>query len=78
MSCILSISLNIQLHPEADNISEDGKEHRLTIESKIPIPCPEASQLENDCKISLKLYTIEEGNFCFNLNIYILVFALNF
>ncbi|XP_066485231.1 von Willebrand factor D and EGF domain-containing protein [Tiliqua scincoides] len=51
----------IKLHPEALTISEDGKEYRLTIESKIPIPCPQASQLENDCKISLKLNTIEEG-----------------
>ncbi|XP_072859345.2 von Willebrand factor D and EGF domain-containing protein [Pogona vitticeps] len=51
----------IKLHPEADNISEDGKEHKLTIKSKIPIPCPGASQVKNDCKISLKLYTIEEG-----------------
>ncbi|XP_062840035.1 von Willebrand factor D and EGF domain-containing protein isoform X2 [Anolis carolinensis] len=50
----------IKLHPEAFIISEDGKEYKLTIESKIPIPCPQASQLENDCKISLKLKTVEE------------------
>ncbi|KAH0627424.1 hypothetical protein JD844_003097 [Phrynosoma platyrhinos] len=50
----------IKLRPEASTISEDGKEYRLVIESKIPIPCPQASQLENDCKISLKLSTIEE------------------
>nr|XP_060638161.1 von Willebrand factor D and EGF domain-containing protein [Anolis sagrei ordinatus] len=50
----------IKLHPEAFIISEDEKEYKLTIESKIPIPCPQASQLENDCKISLKLKTVEE------------------
>ncbi|XP_042333569.1 von Willebrand factor D and EGF domain-containing protein [Sceloporus undulatus] len=50
----------IKLHPETFTISEDGKEYRLAIESKIPIPCPQASHLENDCKISLKLSTIEE------------------
>ncbi|KAJ7322361.1 hypothetical protein JRQ81_018648 [Phrynocephalus forsythii] len=59
----------IKLHPEANNISEDGKKHRLMIESKIPIPCPEASQLENDCKISLKLYTVEEGQDHDHLNL---------
>nr|XP_028607443.1 von Willebrand factor D and EGF domain-containing protein isoform X3 [Podarcis muralis] len=59
----------IKLHPEAFIISEDGKEYRLTIESKIPIPCPQASQLENDCKISLKLRTTEEGKAPQSLNV---------
>ncbi|XP_061442199.1 von Willebrand factor D and EGF domain-containing protein [Rhineura floridana] len=59
----------IKLHPEAFTISEDGKEYRLTIESKIPIPCPQASQLGNDCKISLKLNTIEEGEALQSLNV---------
>ncbi|XP_053121545.1 von Willebrand factor D and EGF domain-containing protein isoform X3 [Hemicordylus capensis] len=59
----------IKLHPEAFTISEDGKEYRLTIESKIPIPCPQASQLENDCKISLTLNTIEEGKDQQSLNL---------
>ncbi|XP_019353533.1 von Willebrand factor D and EGF domain-containing protein isoform X1 [Alligator mississippiensis] len=51
----------IKMQPEALDISEDGKEYRLTIESTVPIPCPQFSQLENDCKISLKLKTIEQG-----------------
>ncbi|XP_048366352.1 von Willebrand factor D and EGF domain-containing protein isoform X1 [Sphaerodactylus townsendi] len=52
----------IKLHPEAFTVSEDGKQYRLTAESNIPIPCRKAGQLENDCKISLKLSMLEEGN----------------
>uniref|UniRef100_A0A8C3IK74 VWDE protein n=1 Tax=Chrysemys picta bellii TaxID=8478 RepID=A0A8C3IK74_CHRPI len=59
----------IKLHPESLNISEDGREYRLTIESRIPIPCPKFSQLENDCKISLKLNTIDEGKEQLGLNL---------
>ncbi|XP_063003609.1 von Willebrand factor D and EGF domain-containing protein [Elgaria multicarinata webbii] len=61
--------VGIKLIPEAFTISENGKEYSLIIESKIPIPCPQASQLENDCKISLKLNTIEEGNDPGSLNV---------
>uniref|UniRef100_A0A8C4Y2D3 VWDE-like Ig-like domain-containing protein n=1 Tax=Gopherus evgoodei TaxID=1825980 RepID=A0A8C4Y2D3_9SAUR len=57
----------IKLHPESLNISEDGKEYRLTIENRIPIPCPKFSQLENNCKISLKLNTVDEGELWWNL-----------
>ncbi|PKU29767.1 von willebrand factor d and egf domain-containing hypothetical protein [Limosa lapponica baueri] len=52
----------IKIHPETYDISEDGKEYRLAIESSIPIPCPEFSQLESDCKISLTLNTVDEGS----------------
>ncbi|XP_053916347.1 von Willebrand factor D and EGF domain-containing protein isoform X2 [Cuculus canorus] len=51
----------IKLHPETYHISEDGKEYRLAIQSSIPIPCPEFSQLESDCKISLTMNNIDEG-----------------
>ncbi|EMP41921.1 von Willebrand factor D and EGF domain-containing protein [Chelonia mydas] len=59
----------IKLHPESLNISEDGKEYRLTIESRIPISCPKFSQLENDCKISLKLNTIDQDKEQLGLNL---------
>ncbi|XP_015273667.1 PREDICTED: von Willebrand factor D and EGF domain-containing protein [Gekko japonicus] len=59
----------IKLHPEAFTISEDGKQYRLTAESKIPIPCPKEGQFGNDCKISLKLNTIEEGKDQRSLNL---------
>uniref|UniRef100_A0A8B9QI27 VWDE protein n=1 Tax=Apteryx owenii TaxID=8824 RepID=A0A8B9QI27_APTOW len=50
----------IKIYPETYSISEDGKEYRLAIESRIPIPCPEFGQLENDCKISLTLNTVDQ------------------
>uniref|UniRef100_A0A8V0XET5 von Willebrand factor D and EGF domains n=1 Tax=Gallus gallus TaxID=9031 RepID=A0A8V0XET5_CHICK len=50
----------IKIHPEAFDISEDGKEYRLSIESRIPIPCPEFNQVESDCRISLRLNTVDE------------------
>ncbi|XP_077160602.1 von Willebrand factor D and EGF domain-containing protein isoform X2 [Paroedura picta] len=59
----------IKLHPETFTISEDGKQYRLTAESKIPIPCPKGGQLGNDCTISLKLNTIEEGKDQQSLNL---------
>ncbi|NXS74739.1 VWDE protein, partial [Pandion haliaetus] len=59
----------IKIHTETYDISEDGKEHRLTIESSIPVPCPEFSQLENDCKISLTLNTVDEGKEQLGLNL---------
>ncbi|MEE6466467.1 hypothetical protein FKM82_006964 [Ascaphus truei] len=51
----------IKLHPEALDITEDGKEYRMTIESTIPISCSGASQLQNECKITLKFHTVNEG-----------------
>uniref|UniRef100_A0A8B9B8L5 von Willebrand factor D and EGF domains n=1 Tax=Anser brachyrhynchus TaxID=132585 RepID=A0A8B9B8L5_9AVES len=59
----------IKIHPEAYDISEDGKEYRLAIESRIPIPCPEFNQLESDCKISLTLSTVDEGKEQLGLNL---------
>ncbi|NXN95089.1 VWDE protein, partial [Rhinopomastus cyanomelas] len=59
----------IQIHPEAHDISEDGKEYTLEIESSIPIPCPELSQLESGCKISLTLNTVDEGKEQLGLNL---------
>ncbi|GAB0184597.1 von Willebrand factor D and EGF domain-containing protein [Grus japonensis] len=53
----------IKIHPETHDISEDGKEYRLAIESSIPIPCPEFRQLGSDCKISLTLNTVDTGTF---------------
>lgn len=45
------------------DISEDGKEYRLSIESNIPVPCPEFNQVESDCRISLRLNTVDEGKY---------------
>ncbi|NXA35121.1 VWDE protein, partial [Eudromia elegans] len=59
----------IKVYPEAYSIAEDGKEYRLAIESRIPIPCPEFGQLENDCKISLALNTIDQGKEQLGLNL---------
>ncbi|KAJ7407706.1 hypothetical protein BTVI_62255 [Pitangus sulphuratus] len=59
----------IKIRPETYDISEDGKEYRLTIESSIPIPCPEFSQLESDCKISLTLNSVDEGKERLGLNL---------
>ncbi|XP_072506421.1 LOW QUALITY PROTEIN: von Willebrand factor D and EGF domain-containing protein [Notamacropus eugenii] len=49
----------IKLQPEASTISEDGREHRLKIQSTVPVLCPELSQ---GCKVSLILKTIDRGN----------------
>ncbi|GAB1290562.1 von Willebrand factor D and EGF domain-containing protein [Apodemus speciosus] len=59
----------IKLKPELDTISEDGKEYQLRIESTIPIVCSEFSELDQGCKISLKLKTIEQGNEHLGLNL---------
>nr|XP_038964973.1 von Willebrand factor D and EGF domain-containing protein [Rattus norvegicus] len=59
----------IKLKPELDTISEDGKEYQLRIESTIPIVCSEFSELDQGCKISLKLKTIEHGKEHLNLNL---------
>ncbi|XP_074939037.1 von Willebrand factor D and EGF domain-containing protein isoform X8 [Phalacrocorax aristotelis] len=59
----------VKIYPETYDISEDGKEYRLAIESSIPIPCPEFSQFESDCKISLTLNTFDEGKEQLGLNL---------
>ncbi|KAM9387497.1 von Willebrand factor D and EGF domain-containing protein [Phaethornis superciliosus] len=59
----------IKMHPETYDISEDGKEYKLAIESSIPIPCSEFSHLESDCKISLTLNTIDKGKEQLGLNL---------
>ncbi|XP_075684884.1 von Willebrand factor D and EGF domain-containing protein [Rhinoderma darwinii] len=51
----------IKLVPESYTISEDGREYRLTVKSTIPISCSDASQLENDCKITLRFDTMNEA-----------------
>ncbi|PNJ69859.1 VWDE isoform 2 [Pongo abelii] len=50
----------IKLQPELSTISEDGKEYYLRIESTVPIICSEFSELDQECKISLKLKTIDQ------------------
>lgn len=57
-----------QLHPELSTISEDGKEYQLKIESTVPVICSEPSELGQQCKISLKLKTVDEGNILNSLN----------
>ncbi|XP_030057028.1 LOW QUALITY PROTEIN: von Willebrand factor D and EGF domain-containing protein [Microcaecilia unicolor] len=59
----------IKLYSEALTISEDGKEHILTIESTVPIPCSEVSQFDHECKISLKLHTVDQGDKQLHLNL---------
>lgn len=52
-----------QLQPELSTISEDGNEYQLRIESTVPIVCPIGfSELDQECKISLKLTTVDQGN----------------
>ncbi|XP_053324157.1 von Willebrand factor D and EGF domain-containing protein [Spea bombifrons] len=50
----------IQIHPEALTISEDGRRYRLTVESTVPISCSGTTELQNECKITLKLHTANE------------------
>lgn len=57
-----------QLQPEFSTISEDGKEYQLRIESTVPVVCPEFSELDQECKISLKLKTVDPGNILNPLN----------
>ncbi|KAM4029059.1 von Willebrand factor D and EGF domain-containing protein isoform 3-T3 [Anomaloglossus baeobatrachus] len=51
----------IKLLPESFTISEDGREHRMMVKSTIPISCSDSSQEQNDCKVSLRLHTINEA-----------------
>uniref|UniRef100_A0A2K5S664 von Willebrand factor D and EGF domains n=1 Tax=Cebus imitator TaxID=2715852 RepID=A0A2K5S664_CEBIM len=59
----------IKLQPELSTISEDGKEYYLRIESTVPIICSEFSVLDQECKISLKLKTIDQGKEHLGLNL---------
>ncbi|XP_008568333.1 PREDICTED: von Willebrand factor D and EGF domain-containing protein [Galeopterus variegatus] len=59
----------IKLQPELSTISEDGKEYQLRIESTIPIVCYEFSDLDQECKISLKLKTVDQGKEHLGLNL---------
>uniref|UniRef100_A0A2I2ZT62 von Willebrand factor D and EGF domains n=1 Tax=Gorilla gorilla gorilla TaxID=9595 RepID=A0A2I2ZT62_GORGO len=59
----------IKLQPELSTISEDGKEYYLRIESTVPIICSEFSELYQECKISLKLKTIDQGREHVGLNL---------
>ncbi|XP_054975767.1 von Willebrand factor D and EGF domain-containing protein [Sorex araneus] len=51
----------IKLQPEVSTISEDGKEYQLRIESTVPIICSQLNELDQECKISLKLKTVDQG-----------------
>ncbi|XP_044150000.1 von Willebrand factor D and EGF domain-containing protein [Bufo gargarizans] len=53
--------VGIKLHPETFSISEDGRGHRMMVKSTIPISCSDASQLQNDCKLTLRFHTINEA-----------------
>ncbi|KAM5187284.1 von Willebrand factor D and EGF domain-containing protein [Callospermophilus lateralis] len=59
----------IKLQPELSTISEDGKEFQLRIESTIPIVCSEFSEFDQECKISLKLKTVDQGKEHLGLNL---------
>ncbi|XP_004865351.1 von Willebrand factor D and EGF domain-containing protein [Heterocephalus glaber] len=59
----------IKLQPELSTVSEDGKEHQLRIESTVPIVCSEFSKFDQECKISLKLKTVDEGKEHLGLNL---------
>ncbi|KAL2777304.1 von Willebrand factor D and EGF domain-containing protein isoform 2 precursor [Daubentonia madagascariensis] len=59
----------IKLQPELSTISEDGKEYQLRIESTVPIVCSEFSELDRECKISLKLKTVDQGKEHLGLNL---------
>ncbi|XP_078394954.1 von Willebrand factor D and EGF domain-containing protein [Cetorhinus maximus] len=50
----------VKIHPEALTIAEDGKQHRLVIESTVPIPCSEFSQAEDECKLTIMLNTANQ------------------
>uniref|UniRef100_A0A8C0D687 VWDE protein n=1 Tax=Balaenoptera musculus TaxID=9771 RepID=A0A8C0D687_BALMU len=61
--CSASIFFLEKPHVQSIKVcSKDGKEYQLRIESTIPIVCPEFSELDQECKISLKLTTVDQGN----------------
>ncbi|OCT75722.1 von Willebrand factor D and EGF domain-containing protein isoform X2 [Xenopus laevis] len=51
----------IKLYPESATISEDGRQYQLTVESTVPVLCLGASQLQNECKVTLKFHTVNEA-----------------
>ncbi|KAG8443077.1 hypothetical protein GDO86_011773 [Hymenochirus boettgeri] len=51
----------IKLYPESLNISEDGQQYRLTVQSTIPIFCIGTSHLQNECKVTLTFHTENEA-----------------
>ncbi|XP_066209875.1 von Willebrand factor D and EGF domain-containing protein [Saccopteryx leptura] len=59
----------IKLQPELSTISEDGKEYQLRIESTVPVICSESTELDQECKISLKLRTVDQGKEQLGLNL---------
>ncbi|XP_033915087.2 von Willebrand factor D and EGF domain-containing protein [Acipenser ruthenus] len=59
----------IKLHPETHTVSEDGKEYKLRVESTVPILCSSVGQFEEECKVSLKLSTINQGAERFGINV---------
>ncbi|XP_045144587.1 von Willebrand factor D and EGF domain-containing protein [Echinops telfairi] len=59
----------IKLQPEQNTISEDGTEYQLRMESTIPITCFGLHELDHECKISLKLKTIDQGKEQVGLNL---------
>ncbi|XP_074235629.1 von Willebrand factor D and EGF domain-containing protein isoform X3 [Saimiri boliviensis] len=65
----INLRLGDRLQPELNTISEDGKEYYLRIESTVPIICSEFSELDQECKISLKLKTIDQGKEHLGLNL---------
>ncbi|EHB09479.1 von Willebrand factor D and EGF domain-containing protein [Heterocephalus glaber] len=65
----INLRLGDKLQPELSTVSEDGKEHQLRIESTVPIVCSEFSKFDQECKISLKLKTVDEGKEHLGLNL---------
>ncbi|XP_069067925.1 von Willebrand factor D and EGF domain-containing protein isoform X1 [Pleurodeles waltl] len=59
----------VKLLPESFTISEDGREYRLNIQSTVPIPCSEISQVGHDCGVLLKLQTVNEDEDQLDLNL---------
>ncbi|MGH0139680.1 UNVERIFIED_CONTAM: hypothetical protein FKN15_036849, partial [Acipenser sinensis] len=65
----INLRLGDKLHPETHTVSEDGKEYKLRVESTVPILCSSVGQFEEECKVSLKLSTINQGAERFGINV---------
>ncbi|XP_008429180.1 von Willebrand factor D and EGF domain-containing protein isoform X2 [Poecilia reticulata] len=51
----------IKLKPEVSRVSENGRRHRLLVESSVPVPCPDGSfSSAEKCVLSLQLSTSSE------------------
>ncbi|XP_054903327.1 von Willebrand factor D and EGF domain-containing protein [Poeciliopsis prolifica] len=51
----------IKLKPEVSRVPENGRRHRLLVESSIPVPCPDGSfSSAENCVLSLHLSTSSE------------------